>query len=68
MNQTKFESLIEQCFNVGSGFVISCLLWHFVVMPVWDIQTSFGENLQITSLFTVVSVASGYVWRRLFND
>lgn len=65
--QTKRHSLLEQVLNVGSGFVLSSLVWQFVIIKWWDIHTSFSENLQITSVFTVVSVARGYVWRRLFN-
>ena len=64
--QSRLSSLIEQFANIGSGFVISSLLWHFVVQPIWNIETSFAENLQITSIFTVVSIARGYAWRRTF--
>lgn len=65
--QTRLESLLEQLLNIGSGFIIASMLWEFVVKPVWGFGTSFGQNLQITSLFTVVSIARGYVWRRLWN-
>jgi hypothetical protein len=64
--QSRMMSLVEQFANIGSGFVISSLLWHFVVQPVWGIQTSVAENLQITLLFTVVSILRGYAWRRAF--
>jgi hypothetical protein len=64
--QSRLMSLVEQFANIGSGFVISSLLWHFVVQPVWGIQTSVAENLQITLLFTVVSILRGYAWRRAF--
>lgn len=66
VSQTRLGSLVEQLLNIGSGFIISSLLWAWVVQPVWGIQTSFAENLQITSLFTVVSVVRGYCWRRAF--
>lgn len=65
--QTKRHSLLEQVLNVGSGFILSSLVWQFVIIQWWDIHTSFSENLQITSVFTIVSIARGYVWRRLFN-
>lgn len=64
--QSRRMSLIEQFANIGSGFVISSLMWHFVVQPFWNVETSIAENLQITTLFTVVSIARGYAWRRLF--
>ena len=65
--QTKRHSIIEQLLNVGSGFVLSSLVWQFVILNYWDIHTSFSENLEITSVFTIVSIARGYVWSRLFN-
>jgi hypothetical protein len=65
--QTKRHSIIEQLLNVGSGFVLSSLVWQFVILKYWDIHTSFSENLEITSVFTIVSIARGYIWRRLFN-
>jgi len=61
------ESFIEQCFNIGSGFFISLMLWVLVVAPLWDLEVTFLDNLEITGLFTVVSVARSYVWRRYFN-
>ena len=65
--QTKRHSLLEQVLNVGSGFILSSLVWQFIIIQCWDIHTSFSENLQITSVFTIVSVIRGYIWRRLFN-
>lgn len=65
--QTRLESFIEQLLNIGSGFLISLLVWELVVKPVWNLQTSFAENFHITALFTVVSIARSYTWRRFFN-
>lgn len=65
--QSRKQSLIEQLLNVGSGFLVSLLLWSYVIVPVWSIEVSTQDNLAITLTFTVVSVARGYMWRRLFN-
>lgn len=67
MGQLKRHSLMESILNVASGFVISVIVWETVVKPVWNIQTTFSENLSITCLFTVISIARGYLWRRLGN-
>lgn len=67
MSQPRLQSLTESILNVASGFVIASLVWEFVVKPVWNIQTTIAENLQITLMFTLISVARGYVWRRLGN-
>jgi hypothetical protein len=65
--QSRLHSLIEQLLNIGSGFLISLCVWEFIVKPIWKIETNFAENLQITILFTVVSLARSYTWRRVFN-
>lgn len=65
--QRRLHSLIESVSNVGSGFIIASLLWEFVVKSTWHIETGLKENLQITTLFTVVSILRGYVFRRIFN-
>lgn len=67
MKQTKLESLLESLVNTASGFVVSLLVWSWIVVPVWKIPVSMGQNLAITALFTVVSVIRSYIWRRFFN-
>lgn len=67
MSQSRAQSLVEQALNVGSGFFVSLAFWSWVVVPVWHLPVSGRENLQITAAFTVLSVARGYVWRRVFN-
>lgn len=66
--QTRKGSLVESLINTGVGFVMSLFVWEFVVKPIWEINTSFAENLSITLLFTVVSVVRGYMLRRVFNQ
>lgn len=66
--QTRKGSLAESLAGTAIGFIISVAVWEFVVKPVWDIHTSFAENISITALFTVVSVIRGYVLRRFFNQ
>lgn len=65
--QSRLQSLIEQLFNIGSGFVLSLMVWEFLVKPIWNLDTSFSENFSITCLFTVVSIVRSYLWRRAFN-
>ena len=67
MQQSKLESALEQTLNVGSGFILSYMIWITVITPVYDIQLSTSDNLTVTLIFTVVSLLRGYVWRRLFN-
>lgn len=66
MNQTRLSSLIESLLNVAIGFVVSVLLTA-LVFPAYGHQVSFAQNLQITAIFTVASIARSYVLRRWFN-
>lgn len=66
--QSKLESLIETNVNVFSGWLISLLLWSFVVSPLFSIDTSMMQNMGITIIFTIVSVVRGYYWRRFFAN
>lgn len=67
ISQTKIESFIEQSLNTLSGFFISLLLWSYVVGPLYHIKMSMLDNTGIVVIFTAVSIARGYVWRRYFN-
>lgn len=64
--QSKRMSLLEASLNTASGFIVSLIVWHWVCQ--WfGIPMPLGRNLEITGIFTVVSVARSYVWRRAFN-
>ena len=67
MGQSKLFSLFEQLLNVGSGFIIAILLWAYVVTPYLGIKFDVTESLNVTLLFTVVSIVRGYLWRRAGN-
>lgn len=65
--QTKAQSFLEVVLNISSGFIVSMLLWVFVVTPIWHIETKMLDNLAITGLFTVAAIIRSYLWRRFFN-
>ena len=65
--QTKRYSLLEQLCNVGSGFIIAVILWAFVVTPYLGIAYDITQNLIVTTMYTVVSIIRGYLWRRAGN-
>ena len=64
--QTKLQSLIESLLNTASGFIISLLLYHYVVTPM-DLPDTWNSSILVTLMFTVVSIVRSYFWRRLFN-
>ncbi len=67
-SQSKYQSLLEQTLNVGSGFLISVLVWEYVVKHLINAGfLSVDSSIWITVIFTVVSFIRGYFWRRHFN-
>lgn len=64
--QTKVVSLVEACVNVGSGFLLSMVIWQAIANPLFGYDISLVQNFGLTSIFTVVSVARSYLWRRFF--
>lgn len=67
MKQSKAESFVEACLNTASGFVVSLIVWRWIVAPAFNLPIGWDMNLAITGVFTVVSVARSYLWRRFFN-
>jgi len=68
MSQSKKHSLVEQLLNVGSGWLLSLLVWTFLIAPIYNLPTTFVDNLGITVIFTFISIIRGYFWRRYFNN
>ncbi|WP_375462965.1 hypothetical protein [uncultured Methylobacterium sp.] len=58
-------SLAETLANTGSGMVVSWVI-GLVVYPLFGFAVHAGQALALTAIFTVVSVARGYAWRRFF--
>jgi len=66
VTQSRLTSIVEVCLNVGSGFVLAFIVWQGLAWW-YVIDMPLTRNLQITTIFTVLSIARGYVWRRIFN-
>jgi hypothetical protein len=64
--QTKAQSILEATLNIGSGFILSVIVWQ-ILANYMGIPMPIGDNLFITSIFTIVSLIRSYVWRRYFN-
>lgn len=64
--QSKKQSLKETVISTFIGLAVS-LITQIVVFPLYGMQVSFNQNIQITIIFTVVSIARGYFVRRYFN-
>lgn len=66
MAQTKKQSLIETAISTFIGLVVS-LATQMVIFPLYGLEVKFNQNVQITIIFTVVSIVRGYLVRRYFN-
>jgi hypothetical protein len=64
--QTRKHSFLEVLLNTASGFLTS-LVTQWLVFPLFNLRPSIGENVALTTIFTVVSIVRSYFWRRLFN-
>ena len=66
LHQSRRMSLIETCASVAVGFAVSVVITA-VLLPWMGHAVSLNENLLMTAVFTVASIARGYWLRRLFN-
>ena len=67
MKQTKWESLLEQLLNIGSGLFLSALVTQPIIFPWFGIVMTTSDNIVLATIFTLTSIARGYLWRRYFN-
>lgn len=66
MMQNRIQSLAESVTNIVVGLVVSwSVTWG--LMPLWGFIPSVGDAVQISAMFTVISLARTYVLRRIFN-
>ena len=66
MKQSKIQSLIESFVTVGSGLIIAVLI-QLLIFPLYDIEITLFENIQLATIFTVSSIIRIYIIRRCFN-
>jgi hypothetical protein len=66
MKQSRLMSLVEAIANVAVGYGVA-VATQLLVFPLFGLIVSFGENLAIGGVFTVVSLIRAYVLRRLFE-
>jgi hypothetical protein len=66
MKQSRAMSLVEAATNVVAGYVLA-IATQIVVFPWFGIATGFAEHLTIGLAFVGVSLARGYLLRRLFE-
>ena len=63
--QSRIHSLLETLSSIAIGFVVSLGITA-VVLPAYGLPVTWGQNFEITAIFTVASIVRGYAVRRLF--
>jgi len=66
MTQSRAMSFVEAAANVVVGYVLA-IATQVVVFPWFGIEAALGEHLAIGLAFVGVSLARGYLLRRLFD-
>ena len=66
IRQSRLASLGETCLGIAIGFAVSLVITAWL-LPAYGHPVSWLDNLQITAVYTVASIARGYVVRRMFN-
>lgn len=64
--QSRLMSLVETITSVAVGFVLTLVL-QAIIYPLFGIHISWATNLWLTLIFTIASIARGYVLRRVFE-
>jgi hypothetical protein len=64
-SQTRSMSLIESIANTAAGFLVSLLI-QLCLFSWMSIETTTGQNLTLSGVFTLASLVRGYLMRRLF--
>jgi hypothetical protein len=66
MKQSRLMSFVETTLSTAIGFAVA-LATQLIVFPLFGWNPSITQNLLITVIFTVVSIARGFLLRRLFE-
>lgn len=66
MTQTRLGSFVEAVINTSIGFIVSLVVWPLAAY-LFELEYTSGQHFGIVAIFTVTSVAKGYVVRRYFN-
>jgi len=66
VSQSKFQSFIEANVSTAIGFAVSWAVTP-LVLAAFGYSVGASKALGIAAAYTVISIARGYVVRRLFN-
>jgi hypothetical protein len=64
--QSRAMSLAEAVTNVIVGYAIA-VATQTMILPLFDVHLSLGDNLLVGGVFTLVSIVRSYLLRRAFQ-
>ncbi len=64
MRQSRAQSLAEAVSSVALGYLAAAVVLAWVVAPRYGWAVSTADNLEITAIFTAVSLVKSYLVRR----
>lgn len=64
--QTRTQSALEMAANYASAYVIAFVA-NCIVLPMLGYPVNLKDAGIITFIFTCISIARSYIWRRIFN-
>lgn len=64
--QSKLHSLYEALSNMILGYLFA-LLGQWIIFPYYDLEITFGDQLEVAAWFTLISLIRIYVLRRIYN-
>ena len=60
--------MVEALTNTAVGYIVAMVTWYTILWTgFFEISTSHTDNFIIQMIFTVVSIARGYLIRRYYN-
>jgi len=66
MKQSRLMSAVEAVANVAIGYGVAVLA-QLAVFPVFGLKVALDDHLAIGGVFTAVSIARSFAFRRLFE-
>lgn len=66
MSQSRKHSLLEVVCSTFVGYGVA-LTTQILIFPLYGLETNMAVDMQISMIFTVVSVIRSYIFRRFFN-
>lgn len=66
MKQSRLTSFIKSCVSTGVGFGVAFVA-NMLILPWFGLDISHSANLLLTTIYTAISIARGYLLERFYE-